>query len=156
MHDLKVTPAMASVIKLARSQRVPYSWITGYYKGLNFGRIADVMKGRLFPSVPPANGLPADFPRALAPQWRAAHWPPSFNTHSLHKPSAPVWTMRLSRLHDWMQIPIRFLSKFIVFLSASICWSVAHAAAICRDESGVSASLNILSTNPFKCPLGAA
>lgn len=64
MHDLKVTPAMASVIKLARSQRIPYSWITGYYKGLNFGRIADVMKGRMFPEIPPASSLPADFPKA--------------------------------------------------------------------------------------------
>lgn len=64
MHDLKVTPAMASVIKLARSRRITYSWITGYYKGLNFGRIADVMKGRLFPKAPPALSLPADFPKA--------------------------------------------------------------------------------------------
>ena len=65
MHDLKVTPAMASVIKLARAKRVPYSWITGYYHGLNFGRIADVMKGRLFPNVPPASSLPTDFPKAV-------------------------------------------------------------------------------------------
>ncbi|MDW3222032.1 MAG: hypothetical protein R8G34_03980 [Paracoccaceae bacterium] len=56
---------MASVIKLARSQRIPYSWITGYYTGLNFGRIADVMKGRLFPNVPPAPSLPSDFPRGV-------------------------------------------------------------------------------------------
>ena len=62
MHDCKVTPAMASVIKLARSLGVPYSWISGYYKGLNFGRIADVMKGRLFPNIPPAQTLPLDFP----------------------------------------------------------------------------------------------
>lgn len=64
MHDCKVTPAMASVIKLARSLGFPYSWITGYYYGLNFGRIADVMKGRLFPEIPPADDLPADFPQA--------------------------------------------------------------------------------------------
>ncbi|SFO43902.1 hypothetical protein SAMN04487859_1586 [Roseovarius lutimaris] len=64
MHDCKVTPAMASVIKLARALGIPYSWITGYYHGLNFGRIADVMKGRLFPDVPPAASLPADFPKA--------------------------------------------------------------------------------------------
>lgn len=65
MHDCKVTPAMASVIKLARSQRIPYSWITGYYVGLNFGRIADVMKGRLHPKVPPAATLPPDFPKSV-------------------------------------------------------------------------------------------
>lgn len=65
MHDCKVTPAMASVIKLAREQRIPYSWITGYYTGLNFGRIADVMKGRLFPDVPPAQALPPDFPTSV-------------------------------------------------------------------------------------------
>lgn len=64
MHDCKVTPAMASVIKLARSLGIPYSWISGYYNRLNFGRIADVMKGRLFPDVPPAAVLPADFPTA--------------------------------------------------------------------------------------------
>lgn len=64
MHDCKVTPAMASVIKLARSLGVPYSWISGYYMGLNFGRIADVAKGRLFPDVPPADRLPPDFPTA--------------------------------------------------------------------------------------------
>ena len=63
MHDQKVTPAMASVIKLAREKRVPYSWISGYYGALNFGRIADVMKGRLFPHVPPAARLPSDFPK---------------------------------------------------------------------------------------------
>jgi hypothetical protein len=64
MRDLKVTSDMAAVIKKARMLRVPYSWITGYYAGLNFGRIADVMRGKLFPEVPPAPTLPADFPRA--------------------------------------------------------------------------------------------
>lgn len=62
MHDRPVTPEMAAVIKLARAMKVPYSWITGYYAGLNFGRIADVVKGRLFPEVAPAKALPADFP----------------------------------------------------------------------------------------------
>lgn len=62
MHDLKVTPDMVPVIKLARNQKVPYSWISGYYAGLNFGRIADVMKGRMFPEIPPATQLPPDFP----------------------------------------------------------------------------------------------
>jgi hypothetical protein len=65
MHDCKVTPAMASVIKLARAKRIPYSWITGYYTGLNFGRIADVMKGRMFPNIPPAASLPPDFPKSV-------------------------------------------------------------------------------------------
>lgn len=62
MHDLKVTPAMASVIKLARALGIPYSWISAYYGALNFGRIADVVKGRLFPEVPMAKSLPSDFP----------------------------------------------------------------------------------------------
>lgn len=65
MHDRKVTPDMVPVIKLARAMRIPYSWISGYYAGLNFGRIADVMKGRLFPDIPPAKQLPPDFPNAI-------------------------------------------------------------------------------------------
>lgn len=63
MHDRKVTPDMVPVIKLARQKRIPYSWISGYYPGLNFGRIADVTKGRLHPDISPAQELPADFPR---------------------------------------------------------------------------------------------
>lgn len=66
MNDRKVTPEMVPVIKKARLLKIPYSWITGYYPGLNFGRIADVMKGRLFPSIPPADDLPPDFPSAAA------------------------------------------------------------------------------------------
>ena len=62
MKDRKVTPDMVPVIKLARKMGIPYSWITGYYGGLNFGRVADVMEGRLFPEIPPADSLPADFP----------------------------------------------------------------------------------------------
>ena len=62
MNDCKVTPEMAAVIKLARSLKIPYSWISGYYFGLNFGRIADVVSGRRFREVPPADKLPADFP----------------------------------------------------------------------------------------------
>ncbi len=62
MRDRKVTPDMVPVIKLARLRKVPYSWISGYYAGLNFGRIADVMQGKLFPDIPPATALPADFP----------------------------------------------------------------------------------------------
>lgn len=64
MHDIKVTAEMAAVIKRARSLKIPYSWITGYYSGLNFGRIADVMAGKLFPNIPPVSQLPADFPTA--------------------------------------------------------------------------------------------
>lgn len=66
MHDCELTAEMAAVIKLARSLGFPYSWITGYYPGLNFGRIADVTKGRRFPKVPPATNLPLDFPRMAA------------------------------------------------------------------------------------------
>ncbi len=62
MNDRKVTPDMVPVIKLARIKKIPYSWISGYYPGLNFGRIADVMKGRLFPGIMPATTLPPDFP----------------------------------------------------------------------------------------------
>lgn len=64
MKDREVTPDMVPVIKLARQKKIPYSWISGYYPGLNFGRIADVMKGRLFPDIPAAAELPADFPLA--------------------------------------------------------------------------------------------
>lgn len=62
MNDLKVTPDMVPIIKLARIRNVPYGWITGYYPGLNFGRIADIAKGRLFPEIPAATELPPDFP----------------------------------------------------------------------------------------------
>lgn len=64
MNDRKVTPEMVPVIKLARHLHVPYSWISGYYPGLNFGRIADVMAGRKFPEIPAASELPPDFPAA--------------------------------------------------------------------------------------------
>jgi len=64
MLDLKLTPEMVPVIKLARQRNIPYSWISGYYPGLNFGRIADVMKGRRYPDIPPADALPEDFPQA--------------------------------------------------------------------------------------------
>jgi hypothetical protein len=64
MQDVKVTPEMAAVIKRARAMKVPYSWISGYYFWLNFGRIGDVVKGRMFRDVPPAPQLPSDFPTA--------------------------------------------------------------------------------------------
>lgn len=63
MRDRKVTPDMVPVIKLARALRYNYARIAAYFQ-INQGRIADVMKGRLFPEIPPANDLPADFPSA--------------------------------------------------------------------------------------------
>jgi hypothetical protein len=64
LRDPKLTPEMVPVIKLACSKKIPYSWISGYYNGLNFGRIADVTQGRRFPNIPPAKALPSDFPKA--------------------------------------------------------------------------------------------
>lgn len=65
MQDRKVTPDMVPVIKLARHLDYNYATIASYYQ-INQGRIADVMKGRLFPGIPPAVELPADFPMAMA------------------------------------------------------------------------------------------
>ena len=56
-----VTAERAAIIKLARKLGIPYVPIASYFK-INQGRIADVMKGRLFPNIPPAKALPADFP----------------------------------------------------------------------------------------------
>lgn len=64
MKDKRMTSDMVPVIKLARQKNVPYSRIACYFGGLNFGRIADVMKGRRFPDVPAASKLPPDFPSA--------------------------------------------------------------------------------------------
>lgn len=63
MQDRKVTPDMVPVIKLARDQKYNYARIAAYFQ-INQGRIADVMKGRLYPEIPPAHDLPADFPSA--------------------------------------------------------------------------------------------
>ncbi len=63
MKDRKVTPEMVPVIKLARAKRINYSVIASYFI-INQGRIADIVKGRLFPDIPPATRLPADFPTA--------------------------------------------------------------------------------------------
>ena len=63
MKDRKVTPNMVPVIKLARDKKYNYARIASYFQ-INQGRIADVMKGRLFPEIPPATELPADFPLA--------------------------------------------------------------------------------------------
>ena len=56
-----VTPEIAAVIKLARKCGYQYPPIAAYFV-INQGRIADVMKGRLFPDVPPAPELPSGFP----------------------------------------------------------------------------------------------
>jgi len=63
MKDRKVTPDMVPVIKLARAMDINYVPIAVYFK-INQGRIADVMKGRLFPEISPARNLPSDFPMA--------------------------------------------------------------------------------------------
>ena len=63
MHDRKVTPDMIPVIKLARAQKYNYARIASYFE-INQGRIADVMKGRLYPEIPAASQLPTDFPTA--------------------------------------------------------------------------------------------
>jgi hypothetical protein len=63
LQDRKVTPDMVPVIKLARGLKYNYARIASYFQ-INQGRIADVMKGRLFADIPPATALPADFPRA--------------------------------------------------------------------------------------------
>lgn len=54
---------MVPVIKLARQLKFNYARIAAYYE-INQGRIADVMKGRMFPDIPAAKKLPADFPSA--------------------------------------------------------------------------------------------
>lgn len=56
-----VTPERAAIIKLARNMGIPYVPIASHF-AINQGRIADVMKGRLYPNVLPAKKLPADFP----------------------------------------------------------------------------------------------
>lgn len=63
MADKKLTAEMAAIIKLARQLRYNYSVIASYLV-INQGRIADVMKGRRFPEIPPASALPSDFPTA--------------------------------------------------------------------------------------------
>ncbi len=63
MHDRKLTPDMVPVIKLARALKYNYARIAAYFE-INQGRIADVMKGRRFPDIPPADRLPPDFPAA--------------------------------------------------------------------------------------------
>lgn len=61
MKDRKLTPEMVPVIKRARILGYNYARIAAYFQ-LNFGRIADVIKGRKYPDIPPAKTLPLDFP----------------------------------------------------------------------------------------------
>ena len=61
MQDRKLTPEMVPVIKRARILKYNYARIASYFQ-INQGRIADVMMGRRFPEIPPADELPADFP----------------------------------------------------------------------------------------------
>jgi hypothetical protein len=63
MKDRKVTPDMVPVIKLARGLKYNYARIASYFQ-INQGRIADVMMGRMYPDIPAATKLPADFPTA--------------------------------------------------------------------------------------------
>ena len=56
-----VTPYMASIIKLALDRGYKYVPIACYFM-VNQGRIADVKFGRIHPSEPMADQLPADFP----------------------------------------------------------------------------------------------
>ena len=56
-----VTPQVAGVIRLARAEGYNYAEIAAYYV-LNQGAVADVMKLRVYPEVPPAEMLPPDFP----------------------------------------------------------------------------------------------
>lgn len=63
MKDRKVTPDMVPVIKLARGLKYNYARIASYFQ-INQGRIADVMMGRMYPEIPAAKELPADFPTA--------------------------------------------------------------------------------------------
>lgn len=63
MQDRKITPDMIPVIKRARALKYNYARIASYFQ-INQGRIADVMKGRIYPDIPEAKDLPADFPSA--------------------------------------------------------------------------------------------
>lgn len=64
MKDQTLTPEMVPVIKLARAKGYNYALIASHFR-INQGRIADVMKGRRFPDLPPAAELPSDFPPAI-------------------------------------------------------------------------------------------
>lgn len=61
MKDRRVTDEMVPIIKLARMRNYNYARIAAYFQ-INQGRIADVVKGRIGGSIPPATELPPDFP----------------------------------------------------------------------------------------------
>ena len=61
MYSRYITAEIAAVIKLARKLGYHYPPIAAFFV-INQGRIADVVKGRLFPEVPPAEKLPPGFP----------------------------------------------------------------------------------------------
>ncbi len=61
MRSKYVTPEIAATIKLARKLGYQYPPIASFFV-INQGRIADVMKGRMFPEVAPATALPSGFP----------------------------------------------------------------------------------------------
>ncbi|MBX9824733.1 MAG: hypothetical protein K2Y27_07030 [Xanthobacteraceae bacterium] len=50
-----------AIIKLARALGYKYEVIAAYFV-INQGRIADIVKGRIGPSIPQAKDLPSDFP----------------------------------------------------------------------------------------------
>lgn len=57
----EIPPSIVGVIKRARAMGIKYAHIAAYYK-INQGGIADVMKGRIGPDIPPADELPPGFP----------------------------------------------------------------------------------------------
>ena len=57
----EITQDISATIKLARSMGYKYATIASFYC-INQGGIADVMKGRIDPDIPPAKKLPAGFP----------------------------------------------------------------------------------------------
>lgn len=57
----KLTENVVATIKRARQLGYKYEVIASHFV-INQGRIADVMKGRIRPDVPPASTLPPDFP----------------------------------------------------------------------------------------------
>lgn len=58
----RISDDVVAAITLARARGYKYEVIAAYFV-INQGRIADVMKGRISPSVPQAAELPPDFPR---------------------------------------------------------------------------------------------
>lgn len=61
MRNRDIPNFVIAVVKLARTLGYKYEVIASYFV-INQGRIADIMKGRIGPDVPPASSLPEDFP----------------------------------------------------------------------------------------------